>query len=418
MTKTTITSSRTSSRVVEVFELVFDDAMCCPKVAASGSALMLTRQLTYAQSYTSHFAADSRYYCTRSLPKDDAYWIATWTLWASIEALGSDAEIETDLYRLSSTWGGPELAVEGSPTKSLTTDTVLTYWPMFVRYHNYEYIWTPTATAPGAAWTEITGSVQVDSKAAKKRLNEILHISLPVGLVVVALLVLLILYYRHFKRQERKREKREKAQAEERGMRGEEALMSGAGTEMRKPELMGDMYVGPGYNTGDQMDKPELEGKTVNGSGRAIITSLEELKYDEIKEDDGTELDHQTRRPGVADAELEAREQERRAAELEAGRSIPRRIARKQVPDRGQSYVSSISLPQQSPAPESFPHSPILSGPMPDFTAMYPAPIDPEAEEEEKRLEYQEQRLRERREQLAREEEVLRQKRAQKRGGV
>ena len=43
MTKTTIRSPGSSGRVVEVVELVFDDAMCCPKVAAPGSALMLRR---------------------------------------------------------------------------------------------------------------------------------------------------------------------------------------------------------------------------------------------------------------------------------------------------------------------------------------------------------------------------------------
>lgn len=82
-----------------------------------------------------------------------------------------------------------------------------------------------------------------------------------------------------------------------------------------------------------------------------------------------------------------------------------------------QSLPSEIS-PQSSPSSESYPHSPILSGPMPGFTAMYPAPMDAEAEEEERKLEYQEQRLRERREQLAKKEEALRQQNAQERGGI
>lgn len=42
-------------------------------------------------------------------------------------------------------------------------------------------------------------------------------------------------------------------------------MMSGAGTEMHKLELMGDMYVGPGYKTGDRLDKPEPEGTGKEG---------------------------------------------------------------------------------------------------------------------------------------------------------
>lgn len=88
-------------------------------------------------------------------------------------------------------------------------------------------------------------------------------------------------------------------------------MMSGAGEE--KLELMGDVYIGPGHKNRDQLDKPELEGTGKEGR-RGVITSLEELKYDEIKEDDVAELDHQARRRSIADAELEAREQRQRAA--------------------------------------------------------------------------------------------------------
>ena len=88
-------------------------------------------------------------------------------------------------------------------------------------------------------WTEIPDIIPVDTDAAKKRVNKILQIPLPTGVVVVAALMLFIYYCCHSKRQERKRKKREKAQAEELGENGEEAMMSGAEAEMHKPELMG-----------------------------------------------------------------------------------------------------------------------------------------------------------------------------------
>lgn len=203
-----------------------------------------------------------------------------------------------------------------------------------------------------------------------------------------------------------------------------------------EPELMGSIYVGPQLRGSKDVDgKPDMDGHVTEISGaRGVVRSLEELRYDEIKIDDdtthceldsqsgrqgiaGSELDDQSRRRGAADAELDGRERERRAADMDAGRLQQQRIQRKQVPARGQSYVSDLS-PRSSPGPDPFPHSPIRSRPIPDITSMYPSPSDPEAIEEERKLERQAQRLRERREQLAREEAALQERLAQRGSGA
>ena len=83
------------------------------------------------------------------------------------------------------------------------------------------------------------------------------------------------------------------------------------------------MYVGPQMvERGERMQKPELKGETKEDAG--VIIEVVGLGYSGVRDENDAmspELDHQTRRRGVADAELEGRAWQRRAAELEAART-------------------------------------------------------------------------------------------------
>ena len=76
-----------------------------------------------------------------------------------------------------------------------------------------------------------------------------------------------------------------------------------------------------------------------------------------------SKLNHQTRRRGIADAELEGRGRERRVAEHGAAGTHGQRIPRKQIP-------TNVAI---------YPQSSMLSGPVPGFTVTHPEPSGAEA---------------------------------------
>lgn len=92
------------------------------------------------------------------------------------------------------------------------------------------------------------------------------------------------------------RKVRAESRVEETAKTSEVTMLSDA--EEHKLEVIEDMYVGLDCKTGDQFEKLWLEGKSVQRDWRGVITSLKELKSNEIKRDDGTALDHQARRRG------------------------------------------------------------------------------------------------------------------------
>lgn len=408
----------------------FTDAMCCP------------------QYYTGYLLG-KEFYCSRYYnATSTSYDIMTWNLYASVDEYGSTSQTSSSKL------------LQDLVVGRIRSDVVLTYWPVFVRYANPTATFTPTKTGEGAPrYDRIPTRTDVAGQAETKAKQDLtVGISIPIGVTAVLFIVLWAIW--KMKRSTPARDpakERAKLEKRERRRREYEERVHGARTQSRhnprddeekvlsdermeeigKPELMGSVYVGPqfdGAQSGNGDEKPELDGGAQQGRrARGVVTSPEELKYDEMNlhddavspemEDGGrqglkvSELDHQSRRRGVAGAELDAREQERRASELDGSRARQQRIARKQVPGRVASFDSQTS-PRQSMQSDIPPLSPVLSGPISDFTTMYPSRMDTEALEEERRLEYQEERLRERREQLAREEEALRQKRAQKRSGA
>lgn len=177
---------------------------------------------------------------------------------------------------------------------------------------------------PKGRWrTGGVGDIARDTLAGGANLGLVLGINMPLGIIFIGIVAYVLWYCSGRKRQEREAVRHEHGFARSEGTTTEEEL---------KPELLSSKPQCD--DTSPVVPRSELPGE---GKGNnSVITSFSELRFDErpVDEDPAQarreELDHQARRRGVAEVELD---DQTRQAELDGTNSTKSVKVRKDADD-------------------------------------------------------------------------------------